>query len=162
MDLLNAEGESPLSFASSNGHSNLVQALVHRGCKINHQRQDGCTPLFLASMNRWLGKIMNRIVRMYLDLIDVQTLWVAAKLNPQISPRRVLDMFYPMFCFQQTFWLNIRQSMSPLNNIYISRRIFLHWKLKNRVKIKESVKIKNWRRKFFGFFFIFFGSNDKK
>ena len=90
------------------------------------------------------------------------TLWVAAKLNPQISPQRVLGMFYPIFCFQQTFWLNIRQSMSPLNNIYIFRRIFLRQKLKNRVKIKKSVKIKNWQTKFFGFFFIFFGSNDKK
>ena len=77
--------------------------------------------------------------------------------TPQISPRRVLDMFYPIFCFQQTFWLNIRQSMSPLNNIYIFRRIFLHWKLKNRVEIKKSVKIKNWRMNFYGFFFSFFG-----
>ena len=46
------------------------------------------------------------------------TLWVAAKLNQQISPRRVLDMFYPISCFQQAFWLNVRHSMSPLNNIY--------------------------------------------
>ena len=90
------------------------------------------------------------------------TLWVAAKLNPQISPQRVPDILYQIFCFQQAFWLNIRHSMSPFKNIYISRRIFLHWKLKNRVEIKKSVKIKNSRMKFFGFFFIFFGSNDMK
>ena len=65
------------------------------------------------------------------------------QLNSQFLPRRVLDMFYPIFCFQQTFWLNIRHSMSPLNNIYIFRRIFLHQKLKNRAKIEKSVKIKN-------------------
>ena len=104
--------------------------------------------------------------RMILNLIclDIMLLIVnnqalvtmsCSKTQPQIFPWRVLVIFYPIFCFQQAFWLNIRQSMSPLNNIYISRRIFLHWKLKNRVKIKESVKIKNWRRKFFGFFFHF-------
>ena len=104
------------------------------------------------------------VVGNFLSITSIYTysLWVAVKLNPKISPRRVLDMLYPIFCFQQAFWLNIRQSMSPLNNIYISRRIFLRRKLKNRVKIKKSVKIKNWGMKFFGFYFIFFGSNDKK
>ena len=85
------------------------------------------------------------------------SLWVAAKLNPQISPRRVPDILYPIFCFQQAFWLNIRHSMSPLKNIYIFRRIFLRQKLKNRAKIEKSVKIKNWQMNFFGFFFSFFG-----
>ena len=46
------------------------------------------------------------------------TLWGTAKLNPQILPRRVQDILYPIFCFQLAFWLNIRHSMSPLNNIY--------------------------------------------
>ena len=87
----------------------------------------------------------------------VATLWVAAKLNPQISPQRVPDILYQIFCFQQAFWLNIRHSMSPLKNIYIFRRIFLRQKLKNRAKIEKSVKIKNWQMNFFGFFFSFFG-----
>ena len=90
------------------------------------------------------------------------SLWVAAKFNPQIFPRRVPDILYPIFCFQQAFWLNIRHSMSPLKNIYIFRRIFLHQKLKNRAKIEKSVKIKNWQMNFFGFFFSFFHQNDKE
>ena len=90
------------------------------------------------------------------------SLWATAKLNPQISPRRVLDILYPIFCFQQAFWLNIRHSMSPLKNIYIFRRIFLRQKLKNRAKIEKSVKIKNWQMNFFGFFFSFFHQNDKE
>ena len=82
------------------------------------------------------------------------TLWATAKLNPQISLRRVPDILYPIFCFQQAFWLNIRHSMSPLKNIYIFRRIFLRQKLKNRAKIEKSVKIKNWQMNFFGFFSV--------
>ena len=101
----------------------------------------------------------SQYMKMLILAFDVvhTTLWGTAKLNPQISPRRVRDMLYPIFCFQQAFWLNIRHSMSPLKNIYIFRRIFLRQKLKNRAKIEKSVKIKNWQMNFFGFFFSFFG-----
>ena len=117
--------------------------------------------LFTSSHNaQVLPSFYNeKLISIYLDTSFKNTvaLWVAAKLNPQISPRRVLDILYPIFCFQQAFWLNIRHSMSPLKNIYIFRRIFLRQKLKNRAKIEKSVKIKNWQMNFFGFFFSFFG-----
>ena len=82
------------------------------------------------------------------------TLWVAAKYNPQVfTPKGFLDIFYPIFCFQQVFWLNESFSMSSFNNIYIFRRILFSWNLKNRAKIEKSAKIKNCP--IFSFFFSF-------
>ena len=151
MDLLNAEGESPLSFASSNGHTNLVQALVHRGCKINHQRQDGCTPLFLASMNRWLGKIMNRIVRMYLDLVDVQNqmlvgwimhstvnIWIC-----KIISRHTLYLNLEVFGFFISVYNNLNTSIW-LCTWNVTKQKILNELVLNSLISKTQAKRKTW------------------
>jgi ankyrin repeat protein len=44
-----AHGSTPILFAAQNGHSSVTEMLIQARCNMDLQREDGCTPLFIAA-----------------------------------------------------------------------------------------------------------------
>lgn len=83
LDILNGQGESPLTLAAAHGHYSLVQYLIGKRVALNHKTEDGCSALFLASQNGHT-EVIKLLMKAKADhLISRETdnaspLWIAA------------------------------------------------------------------------------------